>query len=156
MFDVCAVPISGDCENYITPAKLARLVKRNQARIARLAREKAEAEAKAVERMDGVILDLSAHTVANNGSDYVGGILLTDGTIHLFDRDDFEHSEYASTIGVSVQCGMDSGDDGWGFYFYGDSNKFSGYKMPDEYHETLEMVVRQLLNQPANEPVKGS
>jgi hypothetical protein len=57
---------------------------------------------------------------------------------------------------VSVQCGMDSGDDGWGFYFYGDSNKFSGYKMPDEYHETLEMVVRQLLNQPANEPVKGS
>lgn len=137
-----------DCENYMTPARASRLAARKLAAIRIAQRAALEAWEQAERDMHGVLPAQSAkHHKAHGSASWIGGILLTDGSVHLFDRDDMEHADYCASIGVHVVCGSDSGSDGWAFYVNPEGPLIgSGYTVPEQFHGALETVVSQLIH----------
>lgn len=145
---------AGDCENYMTPARLAELMRRNKAIMRRREIERREMAQKRLDDFGGVLpADSSEHDFdAAWGASYIGGILLTDGSVHLFDRDEIEHYDYACDIGVSVHCGGCDGDDGWAFYVRTENRSWydykwigDGYMVPEDLGAALDNVVEGLL-----------
>jgi hypothetical protein len=149
--------LSGNSENMMTPSRMAFFARRNQAILAARARQSEAAEIAAVAATDGVLpWDSDRHVIRPDAFDYnwVGGILTVDGAVHLFNRRDYEHADYAEEYldGANIKCGgsYDSGGerDGWGFYV--DPNMVgdyigSGYMVPEEFHNSLENCVAKLI-----------
>lgn len=138
-------PLSGDAENVMTPNRRAAILRRLDAE--RRIREQRRATAHL--RSHGALPpDHPAHHRACALDCYnLAGILFADGAVHLFDRDDIMHMDYAweTRRTMDIESGASSGDDGWAFYVYRGGD-VEPYMLPEPFVPAVEEVVSALLS----------
>lgn len=141
-----AAPVTilrGSGETYLTPNVARLLQRRNVAN-----RKIAEARDLAA-RMSasGVLLpEDQAHRVESGltRSDWIAGILFVDGSVHLFNRSRFMHSDYVRDIGADpIRDGIDRGSNGWAFYLESDGS-VQTYMLPSDRVADVSDVVARL------------